>query len=397
MSLKNFDFQEDGMMAARESLFEALRTSDEERQKVAFGEFLTALEENVSGQTKAYMEGVQAGFNDEAILAERGLRRALTTEERAFFAEAVQKQKVDGLDKRFPETIVEDIYRNLVQEHPIISLIDVQHGTVNTKFVYGDSTKKRAFWGGLPKDIEQILLDGFHELDISVAKLSGFIAIPKSYYALGPSWLANYVITFLKEVMSATLEEAIVNGDGDKKPLGMARKLSGDTGGKYPVKEKVVLSDFTPKALAGIRGSLAKAKTDNGEVVVLVNPTTYWAKVYPRLAFQTQNGQWITTTLPTGERIITTHAMPEDTLVFGMMKNYLLVVADDLEIQSYKETLAIQDMDLHIAKLFAKGIAKNENAFFVADIAGIEGATLATLEPAASIAKEDTINPVPSM
>ena len=392
---KNLDLQNDkNMMAAREELFLALRTDDEAVQKEAFEKFLKGLEANVAEQTKAYMAAYQDGVNDEAILAERGLRRSMTTAEKQFFAEAVEKKKIDGLDKLFPETIIEDIYRNLVENHPIISLIDVQQGSVKSKFIYGDSTKKRAFWGNIPENIKQILLDGFKELDISASKLSSFIAVPKGYYELGPAWLANYVVTFLQEVMTATLEEAIVSGDGDKKPLGMTRKLSGDTGGKYPEKTKVTLADFKPASLAVIRSALAKAKTDNGEVVALINPTTYWAKAFPALAFQNQQGQWVNSLLPTGEKIIPTHAVPEDTIVFGVLKNYLLVVASNVEIKKYDQTLAIEDMDLHIARFFGKGIPKNENAFFVADISTMSGATPAALDGNPSIKKEDTINPI---
>ena len=37
-------------------------------------------------------------------------------------------------------------------------------------------------------------------------------------------------------------------------------------------------------------------------------------------------------------------------------------------------------MDLYIAKFFGNGISKNVNAFFIADISGIAGATVPTLE-----------------
>lgn len=282
MSLKNLDFTSPSMEEARAQLFNALRTDDEVAQKEAMDVFAKGLEKSVNDQVKAAALQYQDGIQDEAILAERGLRRKLTSGERKFFAEAVEKQTISGLSKQFPETIIEDIYNNLVETHPLISLVDVQHGTVKTKFIYGDATKKRAFWGKIPADIKQILLDSFKELDISASKLSGFIALPKGYFELGPSWLANYVVTFLQEVMAAALEEAIVNGDGQSKPLGMMRKLSGDSGGVYPAKEKVTMVDLKPKTLAGIRAALAKAKTDNGIVSALANPLTYWSKLFFR-------------------------------------------------------------------------------------------------------------------
>ncbi|HEP4089011.1 TPA: phage major capsid protein [Streptococcus pyogenes] len=397
MPLKNLDFTSPSMEEARAQLFNALRTDDEVAQKEAMDVFAKGLEKSVNDQVKAAALQYQDGIQDEAILAERGLRRKLTSGERKFFAEAVEKQTISGLSKQFPETIIEDIYNNLVETHPLISLVDVQHGTVKTKFIYGDATKKRAFWGNIPADIKQILLDSFKELDISASKLSGFIALPKGYFELGPSWLANYVVTFLQEVMAAALEEAIVNGDGKNKPLGMMRKLSGDSGGIYPAKEKVTMGDLKPKTLAGIRAALAKAKTDNGIVSALANPLTYWSKLFPGLAYQTQAGVWVTTQLPTGEQIITTHAVPENDMVFGVLKNYLLVVAADVEITEYKETLAIEDMDLYVAKFFGKGIPKNENAFFVADVTTIEGATVPELEGNPAIKTEDTINPTPEL
>ncbi|HEP1785017.1 TPA: phage major capsid protein [Streptococcus suis] len=378
---------------AREQLFAALRTDNEQEQKQAFENFVTGLEANVSEQVKAAAAEFQEGVLDESILAERGLRRKLTSAERKFFSEAAQKQKITGLDQMFPETIIEDVYRNLVQEHPLLSLIDMQVGDVKTAFIYGDSTKKRAFWGAIPADIQQILLDSFKRLDISQSQLSGYIAVPKGYYKLGPSWLASYVIAFLQEVMAASLEEAVVNGDGKEKPLGMMRKLSGDSGGVYPEKQAIELADLTPSTLAGIRAALAKAKTDNGQVAVLVNPMTYWSKVFPKLAFRTDAGVWVTTQLPTGETIIPLHAVTENKLVFGVPYNYLLVVAGSVEIQEYRETLALQNLDLHIAQFFGKGIAKNENAFFVADISSVAGATIPDLEGPAAIVKEDTINP----
>lgn len=399
MTLKNIDKKLGKTSAellsnAQSHLFEAMRTDDEHVQEEA----MQAFSEGIAATVNAEMALRQDEINDDAILAARNLRKPMTSKERKFFAEAVEKQTITGLSSQFPETIVEDVYRNLVETHPVIGMIDMQHGSVKTKFIYGDATKKRAFWDIIPSDIKQILLDGFKSLDISVSKLSGFVALPKGYFELGPTWLASYVTTFLQEVMAVSLEEAIINGDGKLKPLGMMRKLSGDSGGVYPEKDKVELSDLTPLELAKIRGALAKSKTDRGgSVAVLVNPETYWAKLYPKLAYQQQTGQWVVTQLPTGEQIIQTHAVPADVMVFGVLKNYLLVVASNIELKKYEETLAIEDMDLYIAKMFAKGIAKNENAFFVADISGVAGATLATLEGAAAIKAEDTINPLPGV
>ena len=132
MSLINNDLKTN-FAEAREQLFAALRTDNEQEQKQAFENFVTGLEANVSEQVKVAAAEFQEGVQDESILAERGLRRKLTSAERKFFSEAAQKQKITGLDQTFPETIIEDVYRNLVQEHPLLSLIDMQVGDVNLR------------------------------------------------------------------------------------------------------------------------------------------------------------------------------------------------------------------------------------------------------------------------
>jgi len=113
---------------------------------------------------------------------------------------------------------------------------------------------------------------------------------------------------------------------------------------------------------------------------MMVNPQTYRAKVFPKLAVRDANGQWVVTGLPTGDEIIQSHAVPVDRAIFGVPENYFLGVAGDVEIKSYDQTFAIEDMDLYIAKFFGNGISKNVNAFFIADISGMAGATVPTLE-----------------
>ena len=225
-----------------------------------------------------------------------------------------------------------------------------------------------------------MILDGFDVIDIKSSRLSGFVPVCKGMLELGPDWLANYVITFIQEIMSASLELAIVQGTGKEQPIGMIKKLSGATDSVYPDKDKVTLADFKSKSLAGIRAGLAKAKTDTGNVVIVVNPLTYWEKVFPNLAYQTVNGTWVLDKLPTGEEIIKTYACPENVLIFGDLQNYFLGVASDVRIDKYTETLAIEDMDLYIAKFYGYGLAKDKNAFFVADVSTVDGATVATLE-----------------
>lgn len=394
MPIRLKDKKSKQLEAATQGLYAALRADDETVQEEAFQGFSLALAEEMKGNVQSEVAKFENAQMDDAIMSKRANRFRLTSDEKKFFAEAVEKQTVEGLDEVFPKTIIETIMEDLSQEHPLLSAIDTRYTEAAIKYIYADHAEATAFWDVIPADIRQILIGSFKSLDISVAKLSGFIALPKGYFKLGPNWLAQYVITFLREVMAASLELAVVYGDGKVKPIGMMRRLSGSTDGVYPEKTAVAVNELTPKSLGGPRALLAQEKMLNGQISFVVNPVTLETKINPNLFFQNEiDGSWKKLPLPNGEQIVPSYAVPEGRAIIGNLKNYLLAVAGDVEIKKYEETLAIEDMDLFIAKMFSNGLAKNPNAFVVLDVSGIEGVTVPDADPEADIEKQDTINP----
>lgn len=395
MTIKLKDKKSEVLQSATQAMYAALKTDDETQQKEAFENYSVALAETMKASVQDEVTLFENGRSDESIMGKRANRFQLTSKEKKFFAEAVEKQTVDGLDETFPTTIIETLMEGISQEHPLLSQIDNQYTEAVIKYIYSDPSEQTAYWDVIPADIRQILIGAFKSLDLQASKLSGFIALPKGYFKLGPAWLAQYVTTFLREVMTATLEEGVVNGDGKLKPIGMMRKLSGAVDGVYPAKETVAITELTPISLGGPRALLAKEKMINGQISMVVNPVTYETKVSPNLFFQnTQTGAWTKLPLPNGENVVQSYAVPEGKAVLGNLKNYLLAVAGDLELELYKETLAIEDMDLYIAKMFAAGVAKNSNAFIVLDLTGITGVTVPATEADANVVKQDTINPI---
>jgi hypothetical protein len=382
--------------AATQNMYAALQSGDEEQQEEAFQGYSLALAEEMKGNVQSEIAKFENGRMDESIMAKRANRMLLTSNERKYFTEAVEKQTVEGLDEAFPTTIIETIMEDLKEEHPILSEIDTQYTKAVIKYIYRKPGEQTAYWDRIPADIKQILIEAFGSLDLSASKLSGFIALPKGYFKLGPEWLAQYVITYLREVMQATLEDAVINGNGNLKPIGMMRRLSGATDNVYPEKQPVKITELTPHALGGPRALLAKEKMLNGQISFVVNPVTYETKVSPNLFFQnTIDGTWKKLPLPNGENVVLSYAVPEGRAVIGNLKNYLLAVAGQLDLQKYEETLAIEDMDLYIAKMFAAGVAKHENAFVVLNVEDVEGVTVPDADPKADVKRQDTINPTP--
>ena len=378
--MKNLEVQNKRQMELRQALFNALQHGNEDEQQSAFTNLFEDIQNSVMERANAEIAKFGTNYSDEQILTNRGTRKPLTSEEKKFLNAVIERKGFEGVEVAFPKTMVEDVFKNIREEHPILSRVDVRDTTGLAQYIYADPTKTTAYWGPICEDIKQMILDGFKSVDLESSRLSGFVAICKGMLELGPVWLATYLTEVIYEIMNTSLELGVVAGNGKNQPIGMIKKLSGAVDSVYPDKEKVTLSNFEPKSLAGIRAAMAKEKTDRGEVVILVNPMTYWLKVFPALAFRNDAGTWVLDVLPTGEEIIRSHAVPEDTLIFGVLDNYFLGVAGDIRIDRYTETLAIEDMDLYIAKFYGYGIPKNKNAFFVADISTVAGGTLAPIE-----------------
>lgn len=378
---------------ATQDLYSAFTNGTDEEKEKAAQDYSVSLAQSMKADIQSEMELVQNENLTEKIMAERGARMTFTPNEKQFFAEAVEKQKIDGLEHTFPTTIIETILNDLTEEHPIISKVDTQYVEALVKIIYRDpSVEATAYWDVIPADIRQILVESFKFLDLSASKLSGFIAIPKGYFELGPDWLANYVTSYLREIMTATLETAIVRGDGKLKPIGIMKSTHGAVDGVYPDKQEFALSEFNPKALAGVRALLAKHKMLNGGLHLVVNPVTYELAISSSgWAQNTVTGQWVQLQIP-GLEVVKSYAVPEDKAVIGNLNNYILGVAGALRIDSYDQTLAIEDMDLFVAKFFGTGTPKNGNAFVVLDLSGVEKPSMPEEDGEIELVYQDTIS-----
>ncbi|MEO7545596.1 MAG: phage major capsid protein, partial [Terrimesophilobacter sp.] len=162
-----------------------------------------------------------------------------------------------------------------------------------TQWVVRKDGATTAFWGDVCETIKEMVDHGFETIDQGMYKLSGFLVVCKAMFELGPEWLDRYVRAFLAEVIATELENAVVSGDGNKKPIGMTRDLDGSvTLGVYPEKTKVALDDFTP---ATIGTKILAPTTKNGTrryqgVTLIVNPLDYAAKFFALGAKQKDDG-----------------------------------------------------------------------------------------------------------
>jgi len=318
---------------------------------------------------------------DQSVLASRGVR-VLTSEEKKFYNAAIEAQSFDEVSKLMPPTVFERVFEDLATEHPLLSRVNFQTVGASTSWIVRRPGAATAYWGDVCDNIKEMIGEGFRTIDQGMFKLSGFLVVCKAMFELGPEWLDRYVRAFLQEVVSDELENVIVNGTGNKQPIGMIKDLNGAVvEGVYPDKAKIALADFTP---ATIGREILAPTTKNGTrrytgVTLIVNPFDYAVKFFAMGAKQKDDGTWTYDNFSVpGLELIQSPAVPLNTMISGKPKDYFMGVASTQEIKSSDEARLIEDQRLYLVRQLANGRPLDADSFTVFDITNMGQETVPT-------------------
>lgn len=319
----------------------------------------------VNSLTTQITNQVAASTVDQVVLTNRGAD-ILTTEERQFFNAVVQS---DGFKDELilPETVEERIYEDLTTDHPLLSLINFRNlGTITLTTITSEY-EGAAVWGPIFGDIKGQLNAAFKQEKIAQSKLTAFVVLPKDLEKFGPVWTEAYVRTQITETFAVALENAVINGAGPVKeePIGLIRDLQAavdQTNGhakKAPAGELTLVDDATIIGELASIGEFLSVKQNgdflnvDGKVVLLINPTDSWKL---RTKFTTRNaaGAYITN-VPFDFKLVPSVFATAGEVVAFIQDRYDAYRGGGIEVKEYKETLALEDCNLHIAKTFAFG------------------------------------------
>ena len=200
-------------------LMEALKSEDENKIKQAWENFNNSIYERLKEEFDEYKEE-----NDKVILAQRGFRQ-LTSKEITFYEKFIKTAKSSNPKQAFttlltdnpesmPETIIEDVYKDLKEEHPLLSKIKFQNVKYLTTWLLSDYAAQKAIWGEITEEIKKEITSAFKTIDTTQFKLSAFAVIEKGMLDLGPVFIDAYIRECLKEALALGLEDGIINGNG---------------------------------------------------------------------------------------------------------------------------------------------------------------------------------------
>jgi len=384
--LKNLDLLKQQRAEFAAKIKEAVQNNNEGAFAEAFIEFANAVQEAVIAEAKGLVQA-----SDAQILAGRGVR-VLTSEEVRYYNKLVEamksgnpKQALESLDVVMPETIINQVFDDLTEQHPLLSRIRFENATYLMKWLYSTfDTRFLAKWGPLTGEIDKELSSQFAYLQLEQTKLSAWVPISKPMLDLGPAWLDRYIRTILAEAIANGIEWGIINGRGVAgniyEPIGMVRDLSQaiDPTQGYAAKQPIAVTEFTPEAYGELVAQLVESP--NGlfrpvtQLILVVNPVDYFTKVMPATIYQRPDGTWARDILPLPTDIVQSAWVEQGKAILGLGRQYIMALGTgrDGRIEYSDHYQFLEDLRVYLIKLYGNGRPKDNNSFLVLNISDLK-------------------------
>ena len=380
----SLDLKNQTLLNLRQKLQEAMNANDQEAFTQAFEGILQYYADKNLEDFQALREET-----DSRVLAQRGVRQ-LTTREKDYYqklGEAMKaadpRQAVNNLDVVMPETVFDSIFENIETDHSLLSVINFMNTRGAIRMMMNTHGSQKAVWGKLCAPIIQELTSGFKEVETGLFKLSAFIPVCKAMLDLGPEWLDRYVRMILAEALLNGWEGSIVAGTGKEEPIGMNRQVGENvtvTGGVYPEKAPITVTDFSPATMGNLISMLAAgpngiARRVDG-LILVVNPQDYYQLIMPATTVQAPDGTYRNDIFPVPLRVVQSPALTRGRAILGIGRLYWAFagMSRDGRIEYSDEYHFLEDERVYLIKTYGNGMPADDNAFLVLDVSGLKAA-----------------------
>ena len=323
---------------------------------------------------------------ERSIREERGQRK-LTVAEEKFYDRFVQSAKTrnprqafieleGNEDTAMPETIMEDVFKDMLETHPLLNAVNGVYTGYATKWILNDHEKQTAAWGEIDGEITKEITGAFRTIDIKQHKLSAFAQIPMGVLDLGKSFIDAYIRKALADSIATALEAAIVNGDGQNCPVGLMKNLTGALDGVHQDKEATVVKELSPKVMNEVVAKISKTAKGHvrnvAKVQMIVNNVDYLTKVLPAIQTLNMEGRYVAE-LPFPTEIIVCNEVPSGKAIVCKLDEYFLGLASGKEgvIEFSDDYKFLEDKRTFKVKVYATGTPKDDNMAQVLDISGL--------------------------
>ena len=372
----------------------ALDAEDNKALAQAFVDKYQEIEKNILNKFEELKDE-----QDSRVLASRGIRQ-LTNAEITFynkiFKNDIGMSPTQGGTLIMPKTIFDSVFDDLredVDDNPLAD-IDLQNTTGASEWLISVAERPIAAWGQMCDAITKELSVGFKVVNSYVNKLSCYIPYCKSLIELGPVWQDAYLREYIKLGLKYALIEAAISGNGSNAPWGMAYDYDIDNDTAV-LKTPVSVNSLTRGAFKDIFKTMSKNpmgihRSLQG-LTLYVDSATYYDYIYANEIYFDLNGAEHSRLERLGIRLRICETGLNDPdastpvvgrCVLGLPKRYFMQVAmkgggAEGMVEFSDDYLFLEDKRVYKAKLFADGFAKDNNAFALLDVSGLNDGTAA--------------------
>lgn len=383
---------------AIDALQKALKSGDKEAGSQAWQQVLDSVADKIRSDYDMF-------HNDKSVLAQRGYRQ-LTKKEEEFYQKLIEAGKAANPKQAFtdiltiaggmPETIIQDVYKELQEEHPLLNKIRFQNVKYLTKWILNDHTKQSAAWGEINAEIEKEITSSFRSIDVGLCKLSAFAVIPKDMLDLGPEFLDNYIRTILREALYIALEKAILTANGKDQPIGLNRDIhkgvdfNSETG--YPEKAAIPVKSFTPEEYGPVVAKLAVAESGRmrtfDTVTLVCNQVDYLTKVMPATTVLNASGTYSRDLFPFPTEVMRSNELETGKAILFLPEEYFFGIGEskDGTIEYSDEFKFLQDARVYKIKLHGNGKPFDNTVSIVLDISNLDPAYITVMNKTEMVA-----------
>ncbi|HWQ30458.1 MAG TPA: phage major capsid protein [Negativicutes bacterium] len=377
-AMKNLDLLQQQKLETFKKINQAVKDGNEEAFTQAFTEYTDLLQEAVMAEAKGLIQAA-----DNQILAGRGAR-ALTSEETKYYQSVIDamkskdpKQALTSLDLTLPETVIDSVFEDIVEDHPLLDAINfTPTGALVEIIVSTMDGRQLATWGKLCDDIIKELSAGFSTINLSQKKLTAFLPICKAMLDLGPTWIDRYVRAHLSEAIYNGLENGIIDGSGIDSPIGMRRNPNSalDPVSGYGLQPLIPLNEINPNTYGALISQLSVAPTglqrSIKQVMFIVSPKDYFTKIFAATTYQQQDGSYINNIFPFPTRLIQSVYVPEGEAIIGLGSRYFMGLGTGKggKVEYSDEYRFLEDERMYLTKLYGDGKPLDNASFIRLDI-----------------------------
>lgn len=388
MPMMNRDLMNESSNKFFADLSKALKNNDSEAAAKALQEMQTSICNMIEKEFEQYN-----GMSDMAILQSRGLR-VLTSEETQWYQKFIgavktgAKQEITDLTTAMPITIIDRVIEDMKMAHPLLAELNIQNAAGMQKIAMNgvQMASKLGTWGALTSAIATALAGAIKTVDVTIAKYSAYILIPKDFvkfnFSFAPMWVDQYVRIMLSESCAFGLENAAINGDGNNKPIGMIMDTTSTNNNVYSAKTAVAITNFD-EDYANVVATLAVDGNGDArmvpQVLMVVNPQDYIKKIrrfQHVLVYGTGPVDVIDNTYPT--KVVQSVFVPQNKAVVGIAKNYFLAVNGGTSgiIEYSDEYQFLEDNRVYTTRLYGHGQPVDNTSFQYIDITNVAAPAL---------------------